>query len=137
MELAGNFLRDLALNCEQIIEIAVVLLHPHMSVSARVDQLRIHVEPCPDPADAAFQKMRYAQINSDLSHISFLAIFHHTAPADHFQIGDPRQLGQNVILDAIDEGGGVFSLLAQVLKRQNGDSGRYWTLNKLTSPNDP
>ena len=83
-----------------------------MSVSARVDQLRIHVKPCPDPADAAFQNMRYAQIIADLSHISFLAIFHHTGPTDHFQIGDPRQLGQNVILDAVDEGSGVFSLLA-------------------------
>ena len=112
MELAGNFLRDLALNCEQIIQIAVVLLHPDVSVSARVDQLRIHVKPCPDPADAALQNMRYAQIIADLSHISFAAIFHHAAPADHFQIGDPRQLGQNVVLDAIDEGSGVFSLLA-------------------------
>ena len=112
MELTGNFLRNFALNCEQIIEIAVVLLHPHMSVSVRVDQLRIHVKPCPDPTDAALQKMRYAQIISDLSHISFLAIFHHTAPTDYFQIGDPRQLGQNVVLNTVDEGGSVFSLLA-------------------------
>jgi len=36
-ELAGNFLRDLALNGKQIVEIAIVLLHPDMSVSARVD----------------------------------------------------------------------------------------------------
>ena len=63
-------------------------------------------------ADAAFQNMRYPQIISDLSHISFDTIFHHAAPADNFQIGDPLQLGQNVVLDTVDEGGSVFSLLA-------------------------
>ena len=66
----------------------------------------------PGPADAALQNVRYAQIVTDLSHISFVAIFHHAGPADHFQIGDLRQLGQNVVLDTIDEGSGVFSLLA-------------------------
>src|SRR5881398_1688935 len=96
-----------------------------MSVSARVDQLRIHVKPCPDPKDAAFQKMRYAQIITDLSHISFDTIFHHAAPADNFQIGDPRQLGQNVVLDTVDERSGLFSLLAEIFKRENGDPSCY------------
>jgi hypothetical protein len=67
---------------------------------------------CAASADAALQNMRYTQITSDLSHISFVAIFHHAGPADHFQIGDPRQLGQNVVLHTIDERSGVFSLLA-------------------------
>jgi hypothetical protein len=76
--------------------------------------------------------MRYTQIITDLSHISFVTIFHHAGPADHFQVGDPRQLGQNVVLHTIDEGSGVFSLppsvgrrdvlLASVFKWQNGDS---------------
>ena len=44
MELAGNFLRDLALNGKQIVQIAIVLLDPDMSVSARVDQLRVHAK---------------------------------------------------------------------------------------------
>ena len=42
----ANFLRDLALDGEQIVQIAIVLLHPDVSVSAGVDQLRIHVKPC-------------------------------------------------------------------------------------------
>ena len=37
----GDFLRDLALDCEQIIQIAVVLLGPDVRVSACVDQLRV------------------------------------------------------------------------------------------------
>ena len=56
---AGDFLRDLALDGEQIVQIAIVLLRPYMRVSARVDQLRIDVKPCPDPTDAALQNVRY------------------------------------------------------------------------------
>src|SRR5437868_6653174 len=108
-----------------------------MHVRACVDQLRVKTEMRARSADAAFQNMRYPQIISDLSHISFLAIFHHTAPTDHFQIGDPRQLGQNVILDAVDEGSGVFSLLAEIFKRQNRDSSCYRMTDKFAFPNDP
>src|SRR5262249_7501737 len=73
---------------------------------------------------------------SDLTEISFAAIIHDTRPTDDFQIGDLRQLGQDVVLHAIDKGGVLF-LLAQIFERQNGDSGRYWTLAKLTFPNGP
>ena len=48
--------------------------------------------------------MRNPQIITDLTEISFVTIFHNTGPADDFQIGDLRQLGQNVVLDTIDEG---------------------------------
>ena len=65
--------------------------------------------------------MRHAQLIADLAHISFAAIFHHAGPADDFQIGDLRQLGQNVVLHTIGKGR-VFFLLAQIFKRQNGDS---------------
>ena len=37
VKLFGDFLRDLTLDCEQIIQIAVVLFRPNMSVGARVD----------------------------------------------------------------------------------------------------
>ena len=56
------------------------------------------------PADAAFQNVRHAKLIADLADISFAAIFHDTGPADDFQIGDLRQLGQNVVLHAIGKG---------------------------------
>ena len=114
-------MRDLALDCEQIIQIAIVLLGPDVRVSARVDQLRVETKMRAGSADAAFQNMRYAQIISDLTEISFATVIHHTGPADDFQIGDLRQLGQNVVLHTIDKRR-VFFLLAQIFKRQNGDS---------------
>ncbi len=45
-------------------------------------------------------------------------------------------LRQDVVLHAIDERG-VFFLLAQIFKRQNGDSVCYRMSNKFTFPNDP
>ena len=136
VKLLGNFLRDLALDCEQIIQIAVVLFDPDVRVSARVDQLRVQMKMRAGPADAALQNMRYPQLVSDLTQISFAAIFHHAGPADDFQVGDLRQLGQNVVLHAIGEGR-VFFLLAQIFKRQNGDSGCYRMPDQFTFPNDP
>src|SRR5437762_13875529 len=101
MKVLGDFLRDLTLDCKQPIQIAVVFLSPDMRVSARVDQLRVHVKNRAGSADTAFQDMRYSQIISDLTEISFVAIFHHTGPVDYFQFADLRQLGLNYVLPII------------------------------------
>src|SRR6266567_9504234 len=41
----GDSLRDLALDSEQLVQIAIVLLGPDVGVGARIDQLRIQVNP--------------------------------------------------------------------------------------------
>src|SRR6266487_2508940 len=56
----GDFLRDLALDSEQIVYIAIVLLGPYVGVSACVDQLRVQTKMRAGSADAAFQNMRYS-----------------------------------------------------------------------------
>ena len=40
----GDFLRDLALDGKQVVQIAVVLLGPDVGVGARVDQLRVQMK---------------------------------------------------------------------------------------------
>src|SRR4030095_10881257 len=80
--------------------------------------------------------MRYSQIISDLTDISFATIFHHAGPADDFQVGDLCQFGQNVVLYTIDECH-AFLLLAQIWKGQNAVSTCYWLPNQFTLPNDP
>ncbi len=65
--------------------------------------------------------MRDSQLVPDLAYIPFAAIVHHAGPTDHFQIGDLRQLGQNVVLHTIGKERVLF-LVAQVFKWQNGDS---------------
>src|SRR6266513_873925 len=87
-------------------------------------------------ADAALKHMRYTQIISDLTEISFAAVIHHAGPADHLEIGDFCQLGQNVVLHAIGKVCVLF-LIAQIFKWQNGDSVVYRMSNKFTFPNDP
>src|SRR5437762_2891842 len=132
----GNFLRDLALHREQIIQIAVVFLGPDVRVAARVDQLRVHVKNRARSADAAFQDMRYTQIISNLTEISFAAIFHHTRSADDFQVADLRQLGQDVILHTISKRA-IFLLLTEVFKRQNGYSSCWRLPDQFALPHDP
>src|SRR5206468_315785 len=130
----SNFLRNLALDRKQIVQIAIVLLGPDVSVGAGVDQLHVHMKLGADSPDAALQHMRYSQLIPNLTHIPLAAIAHYAGPADDFQIGDPRQLGQNVVLHAISKDCAIF-LLAQIFKRQNGDSSCYGLPGKFAFPN--
>src|SRR4030095_10522097 len=132
----GDLLRDLTLDGKQLVQIAIVLLSPHVCVRACVDQLSVETKMRAGSADAAFQNMRYPQIISDLTEISFATLIHNTRPTDDFQVGDFGQLGQHVVLHTIHERA-VFFLLAQIFKRQNGDSICYRTTDKFTFPNDP
>ena len=62
------------------------------------------------PADAAFQHMRYPQSLPIWRTISFAAVIHDAGPADDFQVGDLRQLGQNVVLHTIGKAAACFFL---------------------------
>src|SRR5438067_2052494 len=88
------------------------------------------------PTDAALQNVRYSQIISNLTEISFAAIIHNTRPTDDFQVGDLRQLGQNCILDPIDECR-AFLLLALIFKRLKRDFVWFRMTDKFTFPRDP
>src|SRR5882724_4230344 len=65
VKLLSDFLRDLALDSEHVVQIAIVLFGPNMCVGARIDQLRVEMEPGARPADAALQNMRYPQLVTD------------------------------------------------------------------------
>src|SRR5436309_14260637 len=104
VKLLSDFLRNLALDRKQVVQIAIVLFRPDVSVRARVDQLRVHMKPGADSPDAALQHMGDSQLVTDLTHVPLAAIVHHAGPADHLQIGDFCKLGQNVVLHTIDEG---------------------------------
>src|SRR6266576_1037672 len=113
-----DFLSDLALDREDVFQIAIVLLHPDVYIGARVDQLGIYMEPGSSLTYAAFQNMRYLKRIADLARVLFAAISYHACPADDLEIGDFRQLGQNVVLDTVGKEG-VLSIVAQVFKWQH------------------
>jgi len=52
-----DFLRDLALDGEDVFQVAIVLFRPYVRIGAGVDQLRVYMEPGPGLADTAFQRV--------------------------------------------------------------------------------
>jgi hypothetical protein len=124
LKLVCNCLRDLALDRENIINRAIVVLRPDVSASAGVDQLGIQPNSASVPAHASFQNVRDTKGLTDLARVARATIWHDTRPANHLEIGDVGQLGQNVVLHAIGKEGVLF-LLAQVFKWQHSDSGCY------------
>src|SRR5207253_3286027 len=131
----SDFLRNLALDRKQVIQIAIVLFRPDVRVRAGVDQLRVHVKPGADSPDAALQHMGDSQLVTDLTHILLAAIVHYAAPADDLEIGDFRKLGQNIVLRTIGKVGVLF-VATQIFKRQNRDSSCYGLPRKFALPND-
>ena len=67
-----NIFRDLALNCEHIRCLAVVVLSPQMRVGAGVDQLRVDANFISKPPDASLQEIRHVQFVRNFSQISLV-----------------------------------------------------------------
>ena len=66
--------------------------------------------------------MGHAELLADLAQIARRAAFvlHHARAADHFQIGNLGQMGQDLVLDALGEEGVLF-FAAQIFERQHRD----------------
>src|SRR5437667_7988113 len=67
MKLPSDFLRDLALDCEQVVQIAIVLLGPEVGVGARVDQLRTQVNAITTPACTSSQQRESSKLVTALA----------------------------------------------------------------------
>ena len=67
--------------------------------------------------------MRDAELLADLAQIARRAalVLHDARAADHFEIGDLREVGQNLVLHAIGEKGVLF-VAAQIFKGKHGDA---------------
>jgi hypothetical protein len=69
-ELVGDSLRDLALNSEDVSQVAVVGLRPEMRVGPPVDQLRAHPHFASYALDTPFEQIRDAKLPADLSQVA-------------------------------------------------------------------
>jgi hypothetical protein len=67
--------------------------------------------------------MRYSELLADLAQIARRAglVLHHRGAADHFQVRDLREVGQDLVLHTIGEESVRF-LFAQIFKGKNGDA---------------
>ena len=66
LDSAGDGIRDLVLQLEQVGEVTVEPLCPKMRVCFGINQLGVDAHPSARPANASFQKVAHAQLATDL-----------------------------------------------------------------------
>ncbi len=98
------------MNGEHVREIAIVGLRPEMSIGAGVDELSIDTDAIGGALNAAFQHMGNTELTADLAKIAGAngLILHDTGAADYFEVCNLRQIGENFVLDAVGEKGGLL-----------------------------
>src|SRR6266508_2652249 len=100
-----------------------------MPVGARVEPPSVHPRASAGPLNASFHYMRHTELPGDLAQIARDPAFvlHHTCAADHFQIGDFRQIAQYFVLHAIGKKG-VLLVVTEILEREHGNSICCWPM---------
>jgi hypothetical protein len=94
-----------------------------MSVGRRVNELHVDAHAVAGSLYASFEYLRDPQVLSDRLHrqLSVAKLFNGGARNDPERT-DLRKLGEDVVVDAIDEEG-ILALVAAVLEGQNCDGG--------------
>ena len=119
LERGDDRFRNLVLDRENVLEVAVVALGPDMVAARAVDQLRVDAHPPAGLADAAFEHVADAELAGDVADIDRLALEREGGVArDHRQGRDFRQIGRDVLADPVAE---IFLLgiAAHVGERQD------------------
>ena len=99
-----NCPRDLVLDREDVLQLAVVTLGPAMSARRCIDELRVDANTPGDPAYATFQDVAHTQFTADLSDINRLHVeLKARVACDHEQVREPRQLSDDVVGNAVAE----------------------------------
>src|SRR5215468_3575159 len=99
-----NRARYLVLDREDVVQLAVVALGPAVCPGDGIDELRRDADPIADPPNASFQHVACAQLAPDLPDIDGLALVLEGGIArDDQKLGEPRQLGCNVLGYAVAE----------------------------------
>src|SRR6516162_7075860 len=92
-----------------------------MRAAVGVDQLRIYVNLITGPPYTAFEHIVNAEIVPDLLHVDRLPLIGKGGSAgDHEAAGDPREIGRQIVGDAVGE---IFlvGIVRQIAKWQHDD----------------
>ena len=120
-ERARDLRGELALDGEDVLQLAVVALRPQVLVGIGVDQLRRNAHLVPGAAHAAFEEGGHAKLGADLAAVyPGIAVFENRGARHDLEITQQRELRQQVFVDAIGEEGHVL-VFAQVGERQHGE----------------
>src|SRR3546814_487330 len=118
-----DLLRDLVLDREDVGQLAVVPLGPEMAARLAVDQLRGDADAGASLAHAAFQHVAHAELAADVLNVDGAPPVDEGGVAgDDEQARDLRQIGDNVLGDAVAEIG-LLGITAHIVERQNDDRG--------------
>ena len=113
----------LVLDREDVLEVAIVALGPDMVVGIGVDQLHGDPHPVARLAHAAFDHVLDAELRRDVLDLDRLALVDEGRVArDHEQLPEPRQLGDDVLGQAVGEEF-LLGVAAHVGERQHRDRG--------------
>src|SRR5262249_9185804 len=99
-----NRARHLILDRENVMYFAVIPLGPAVGAGHGIDELRRNADAITAPLDASLQYVPCAQLPADLPDIDRLALVLEARIArDDQELGEPRQLGDDVISNAVAE----------------------------------
>ena len=117
----GDLGGELFLNGENVADLAIVSLGPDMLVGGGADELAGHAHLVAGPPHAALEQVGDAQFLGDLpAGLRRAAILHDRGARHDAQLRDEREVGEDVLLDAVGEKGAVL-LLAHVAERKDGE----------------
>src|SRR5215472_12018358 len=93
---------DLVLDLEQLADVAIVAFGPDMIARRGIDQLRRDAQPLDRFADAALDHISDAELAAETLHVDILtAVLKGRVPGDYEELTEPRQLGDDVLGDAV------------------------------------
>ena len=97
---AGNLILD----CKDIFELSIVSFGPTVGAGRGIDELRRDADAIAGAADAAFEDVTDAKLATDLPDVRRLAfVLEARVAGDDEQLGEARQLGDDVFGDAVAE----------------------------------
>ena len=116
-------LRDLALDCKDVGEIAIVLLGPKLRAGHCIREVSADPDATVGAANASLEQMADPESPGDLAPVALRARFvvAHATAADHLQVSDFSEIAQNVIMNPFGEEE-VLRARGEVFERQNRDT---------------
>ena len=104
LERVNDPVGNVVLHLKDIYQIAVVPVRPQVAATGRIDELRCDTNALGRPANRAFEHRLHAKLAADGADVDRASLIGKAGIAgDHHETRDLRQIGDNVIADAIRE----------------------------------
>src|SRR5439155_14238860 len=99
-----DLLRHRALDLEEIRQVAVVAVGPHLAVVLRVDELHLDAHAVASALHATLEYVGDAQLLADVSQVTrALFVLEYGRARDDLEIADPGKLVEQLAVDAVGE----------------------------------